>query len=197
MERSEILEHSITNFIKFGSKRFTLDELAKTLGISKKTIYKYFGNKEDLVHQGLEHLFERIKNDMLKVLEREEDPISGIIKIYGVGLEYLKDFRPSFIFGLKKYYPKAYRAFEDFHNKVLSHVRTLLIAAKTKGMLREGVDPILVCDLYFTHIENITFKAQKENLFEEYSTETLLNHLTIYNLRGIVAPDYKNALLER
>lgn len=51
--KSELLECSIANFTKFGSKRFTMDELANELGISKKTIYNYFKNKADLVSESL------------------------------------------------------------------------------------------------------------------------------------------------
>src|SRR5690606_33388855 len=43
--RKFLLEHAIENFTKFGSKRFSMDELAQSLGISKKTIYKQFGSK--------------------------------------------------------------------------------------------------------------------------------------------------------
>ena len=47
--KEELLKCSIAKFTQYGSKHVTLDELAKELGISKKTIYTFFKNKEDLV----------------------------------------------------------------------------------------------------------------------------------------------------
>ena len=47
ISKSELIACSALNFTRFGSKRFTLDELANQLGISKKTIYHYFNNQED------------------------------------------------------------------------------------------------------------------------------------------------------
>ncbi|WP_339666832.1 TetR/AcrR family transcriptional regulator [Maribacter arcticus] len=54
--KAELLAYSITKFTQFGSKHVTLDELANELGISKKTIYTFFDNKEDLVTSSLESL---------------------------------------------------------------------------------------------------------------------------------------------
>ncbi|OYX25236.1 MAG: hypothetical protein B7Z06_07590, partial [Flavobacteriales bacterium 32-35-8] len=119
MSKSELLECSITNFTKFGSKSFTLDELASEMGMSKKTIYNYFKNKEDLVSESVGFLIERIKHDMDSALLQQTDPIVKIIEIYRIGFEYFKCFKPSFIFGLKKYYPKASEVFETFRNHIV------------------------------------------------------------------------------
>ncbi len=54
--KAELLKCAITKFTQCGSKHVTLDDLASTLGISKKTIYTFFKNKEDLVSASLESL---------------------------------------------------------------------------------------------------------------------------------------------
>jgi AcrR family transcriptional regulator len=190
--KSDLLECSILNFTQFGSKRFTLDELASSLGISKKTIYKYFDTKEDLVSQSLSYLLDKYLADINGIIkDTSEDPIVKIILIYKKGFEYLKHFKPSFLFGIKKYYPKADKVFNNFSAQMVhGTILSLLTEAKEKGFLQEKVQINLICDLYFLRIDNIAFK--NDNLFDLYSNEVLLQHLIVINLKGIVVEGYSN-----
>lgn len=190
MEKTELLEHAIKRFIKFGSKRFTLDELASELQVSKKTIYKYFLNKEDLVAESVTHMLEEVRVKLNEKIEDDNlDSLQKVIWIYKVCFDYLKDFKPTFIVGLKKYYKKADTIFESFRFDIVRQfVYYLLIDAQKKGIIREDVNINLVSRLFFHNVDNITF--QSENLFNTYSTETLLEHLIINSLRGIVVKDY-------
>ncbi|WP_239970561.1 TetR/AcrR family transcriptional regulator [Confluentibacter citreus] len=195
IDKSELLECSITNFTKFGSKSFTLDELASEMGMSKKTIYNYFKNKEDLVSESLAFLIEKIKHDMDSALLQQTDPIVKIIEIYRIGFDYFKCFKPSFIFGLKKYYPKASEVFETFRNHIVfDKVYSLLVEAKHNESIRKDVDLKLVCELYFLRIDSIAYRIN--NLFETYSNEALLQHLIIHNLKGISSANYTNSYFE-
>lgn len=193
--KSDVLKCSVTNFTKFGSKRFTMDELANELGISKKTIYKYFNSKEDLVVESVIFLIQSFKDDIKTIIVSQNEPITSIILIYKKGFEHLKNFKPSFIFGLKKYYPKANTIFDDFRNNFTNTtIYNLLNEAKTSGIIKPEVNLNLFCDLYFKRFEEIAFK--NNNLFEVYSNQELLNHLIIYNLKGIVVSNYKNSYFE-
>lgn len=195
INKKYLLECSVTKFLKFGSKSFTLDELSKDLGISKKTIYKHFKNKKELISNSILFLIDNYTEEYKIAIDKIEDPIEKVIVIYEIGLKYLKYFKPSFLFGLKKYYPKADEIFENFKKEtVYEIVYGFLNEAKTKGHIRENVDLRLVCELYFLRMENVTFK--NKNLFEEYSLETLLQHLIINNLRGITTQTYSSAYFE-
>lgn len=189
--KSELLECSITNFIKFGSRAFTMDELANELGMSKKTLYAFFKNKEELVSESLSFLIQKIKKETEIAISKETDPLAKVILIYEIGFSYFKCFKPSFIFGLKKYYPKADDVFETFRNDIVNHkIRVLLEEAKEKRFVRQEVNIDLVCELYFLRVENVVFKTN--NLFESYSNDVLLQHLIINNLKGIVEVNYSN-----
>ncbi len=189
--KQDVLKCSVTNFTKFGSKRFTMDELANELGISKKTIYKYFESKEDLVVESVIFLIENFKDDIQTIVASQNEPITSIILIYKKGFEHLKNFKPSFIFGLKKYYPKANAIFDGFRdNFTKTTIYNLLVEAKSAGIIKPEVNLNLFCDLYFKRFEEIAFK--NNNLFDIYSNQELLNHLIVYNLKGIVSEGYSN-----
>ncbi|WP_432411746.1 TetR/AcrR family transcriptional regulator [Rasiella sp. SM2506] len=194
--KSKLLECSIVNFTTFGSKRFTLDELAQKLAISKKTIYKYFKNKEDLVTQSLSFLLDKYLLEVEAIVTNSrEDPIVKVILIYKKGFEYLKHFKPSFLFGIKKYYPKADKVFTNFSNQlVYSTILSLLKEAKSKGLIKDEVSLNLVCELYFLRIDHIAFK--NDNLFNVYSNEILVRYLIVYNLKGITTRTYSNSYFE-
>ena len=65
----------------------------------------------------------------------------------------------------------------------------LLVDAKENTIIRNDVDIKLVSQLYFLRVDNVVFKS--DNLFSLYSTDVLLDHLIINNLKGIINSDYK------
>lgn len=195
ISKSQLLEFAINKFITFGSRSFTMDELAKELGMSKKTIYSCFKNKEELVSESLSFFIERIKQEMEETIAKETDPLLKIILIYQIGFNYFEHFKPSFIFSIKKYYPKADAVFESFRDDIVNHkVRNLLLEAQYTGIFRKEIDIDLVCELYFLRVENVVYK--RNNLFDTYSKESLLQHLVVNNLRGLTVSGYSNFYFE-
>lgn len=194
--KTELLKCSIDKFTQFGSKHVTLDKLANELGISKKTIYTFFDNKEDLVTSSLESLLNEYKEDINRLINSNgKDPILCVILIYQRGFEYLKYFKPSFLFGLEKYYPKASQLFDDFVEELSTIiVYNLLRKAQEVGNIKKEVNLELIVKIYFFRIDNLVFK--KNNLFELYPKEELFEHLVVYNLKGIITNKYSNSYFE-
>jgi len=194
--KTELLKYSITKFTQFGSKHVTLDDLAAELGISKKTIYTFFDNKEDLVTCSLESLLNEYKEDINRLINSNgKDPILCVILIYQRGFEYLQYFKPSFLFGLEKYYPKASLLFNNFVEELSNEiVYPLLKQAQELGDIKKDINLELVVKIYFFRIDNMIFK--ENNLFELYPKELLFKHLVVYNLKGIISSHYSNSYFE-
>ncbi|MCH3883737.1 TetR/AcrR family transcriptional regulator [Tenacibaculum aquimarinum] len=193
--KADLLKFSITKFTQCGSKQVTLDEIANTLGISKKTIYTFFNNKEELVTSSLDSLLNEYREDINSVVtENSNDPILCVVLIYEKGFEYLKYFKPSFIFGLKKYYPKAHTLFEEFIEKLSKKSYKLFKKAQESGHIKKDVNIELIVKIYFLRIDKLVFK--ENNLFEFYSKKELFKHLVTYNLKGIITPNYSNSYFE-
>ena len=190
MDKAKFLEFALSKFIRFGSKRFTLDDLANEMSISKKTIYENFKSKEEVVQESLIAFMNKLRSEIHESVEKQKsNPILAVIDVYRIGLDSFKSFSPSFLFGLKKYYPDVYVSLSDFRSKELyALVHNLLLSAKKKGQVRKNVDIELICELYLNRLELILFSAK--NLFEEYSAQELLEHIIINNLRGIATQDY-------
>lgn len=194
--KADLLKFSITKFTQCGSKQVTLDEIANTLGISKKTIYTYFNNKEELVTSSLDSLLNQYRQDINNVVEENNnDPILCVVLIYKRGFEYLKYFNPSFLFGLNKYYPKASALFDVFIEELSNKtVYNLLKKAQISGNIKPEVNLKLIVKIYFFRIDNLVFK--ENNLFDLYNKDELFKHLVIYNLKSILSNNYFNAYFE-
>lgn len=190
--KNDILAYAIENFTKFGSKRFSMDELAKNLGISKKTLYKHFSSKEKLVAESLRYYLDKTSADINQYMVQnpnEEQPLTTIIYIYKQGLITFQEINPCFLYGLKKYYPKAYKIYSQLkHDIVWDIVCPLLKKAQELGQVRKEVNVKLVCTLFLSRMEETVYS--EANLFNEYSVQELLDHIIINNLRGILTFSY-------
>lgn len=111
--RESIIEGTIVVFNQKGLK-FTMDDIAKQLGISKKTIYTVFSDKETLFYAVVDYMFDSIKESERQVLEDTSlSTLEKIRKILGVLPEGYKeiDFRQLYL--LKEKYPKIYHKVEE------------------------------------------------------------------------------------
>ncbi|MGB1268697.1 MAG: TetR/AcrR family transcriptional regulator [Flavobacteriaceae bacterium] len=172
------------NFVTFGSKHITMDELALLLGISKKTIYTHFSSKEALVIESIKKLVSEFNADIAPILSSDKEALDKIIAIYEVVFDYISKFKPSFVFGLKKYYPEAYSVYKKSTEKIVfTEVLVLLEEAKNKGRIHKNANLILFSKLYLYGLENRLFNA--DSLFETYSKEELLEYMIINNLNSI------------
>ena len=194
--KAELLKCSIEMFTEIGSKHVTLDELANELGISKKTIYTFYKNKHDLVTASLECILGDFKKDINTIIsENSNDPVLSVILIYEKGFEYLKYFKPSFLFGLEKYYPKASTKFYDFIEDFSSNiVYRLLKQAQENGSVKKNINLELLVKIYFFRMDNIVFK--ENDLFNLYSKEEIFKYLIVYNIKGIITDSYTNCYFQ-
>ncbi|MER3375676.1 MAG: TetR/AcrR family transcriptional regulator [Allomuricauda sp.] len=190
--KEDLLAFAISNFTKFGSKRFSMDELAQSIGISKKTIYKYFDSKEELVTESLQYLLKNVRNaieNYVRENPNEEEPLQTIVFIYKLALTNLQAINPSFFYGLNKYYPKASKAYADFRADIIWNVVfPLLEKAQKMGQIRPNVNVELTCKVFLSRMEDTVYA--KTNLFEEYSVQELLDHIVVNNLLGILTLEY-------
>ena len=94
--QDKILKTSLELFFKFGIKRVTMDDIAKELGMSKKTIYQFYKEKDDLVNQ-LCFVELKKQEDIFKNIEKQsQDPIHEIVLISNTVSEMMQNINPVF-----------------------------------------------------------------------------------------------------
>jgi AcrR family transcriptional regulator len=181
---ARILEKSNELFLNLGFKSVTMDEIATSLGVSKKTIYKYYNNKTELVTAVTHHMFDTICIGIEGILELERNPIVELFSIKRFITEHLKYEKSSPHYQLQKYYPKIYEALKEkqFHVMQSCVINNLKRGIDT-GLYRENIDLEFISRIYFSG----TLGIRDHDLFplKEYGTQTLMNYYLEYHLRAI------------
>lgn len=97
-----------------GISRVTVDELAERTGISKRTIYRYFNNKEEIIVSVLEDFMSTIERKVDQAIAFSGDPVEKILNVIKVIPENVGLFFPMALRDLQKYYPHLWEKVEHF-----------------------------------------------------------------------------------
>ncbi|WP_130733249.1 TetR/AcrR family transcriptional regulator [Flavobacterium sp. J27] len=188
MERKkEIIEKALTHFLKNGSKIITMDDIANEFRLSKKTLYSLFENKEALLKDAVDLLWNNFLDELTLIKNKEDNPLLKIIAIYKVAIENISNINPIFLISLKKYHHDAmdvYKYYKMFMYKDV--VKPLLEEAKTKQLIREDIDIELFHNINF---EDIDEKLWKYKVFENYSIPQAIDYFIILKLKGILTKE--------
>ena len=101
-------------FRLYGVKSVTMDEIARELGISKKTIYQYFKDKDELVCETTTHILECDKHEFDQIQKEAANTIEELFLISKCLRRNLENLNPSILFDLKRYHPKAWKIFIEY-----------------------------------------------------------------------------------
>lgn len=144
MELKEtILEETIQAFNEKGLK-FTMDDVAKMLGMSKKTIYTVFRDKESLFYAMVDYMFDSIKESEKAILEDESlSTLEKVRKILGVMPESYKDIDFRQLYLLKDKYPAIYKQVEKRLETGWETTIALLEQGMQEGVIRKVDIPIV------------------------------------------------------
>ena len=141
--RVKILEGTIPIFNEKGMK-FTMDDIAKTLGISKKTIYTVFNDKEELFLAMVDYLFDEIKlSEKAVVADPRLTTEEKIRKILGVMPEGYKNIDFTRLYLLKDKYPEIYKKVEERLENGWETTLDILNRGVEEGVVRPIKLPIL------------------------------------------------------
>ncbi|MCK5101198.1 MAG: TetR/AcrR family transcriptional regulator, partial [Cyclobacteriaceae bacterium] len=106
--KEKIIEESIVLFMKYGVRSVTMDDVAKHLGISKKTIYLHFKDKEEIILLSTSVYFEKEQRDMEEIENGTENAVEHLYNLSVCLRDRLRNINSSVLFDLKKYYKSAW-----------------------------------------------------------------------------------------
>ena len=183
--RDKIIHKSSELFLTLGFKSVTMDDIANTMGISKKTIYVHFDNKTKLVEAVTFNLFDTICVGIDHICDNAPNPIEELYSIKMFVMHHLKNEKASPQYQLKKYYPQIHallkiKQFDKMHKSVEESLQH----GVDTGVFRDTIDVDFISRMYFTGMTGI-----KDNMFfppENYQMDYLMESYLEYHLRAIV-----------
>lgn len=139
--KDKILSESEKLLWKYGVRTITMDDIARRLGISKKTIYQHFTDKEDIVYQVVNH---HLNNEMCEVdnlMEAAENPVEEMLLVSDMMRRRADAVNPSLFVDVQRYYPKAWAAFlEHKENHIIKDITASLQRGVEQGLYRTDID---------------------------------------------------------
>ena len=139
--KHSITQKALTYFLQYGFKTFTMDDLANSLGISKKTLYEQFASKNDLVEATLDYALEMTCHQVDKFVSGEGSVIENVFRNQRE-VQNLFDFNSSKpIWELKKYFPKTYERMDiEFTKSDALFIDKLLERGWEEGLFRKDIN---------------------------------------------------------
>jgi len=159
MEAQEkILKTSLLLFFKYGIKHVTMDDIAKELGMSKKTIYQFYKEKDDLVNQLCDIELKEHETKFDEINAAAKDPIHEIMLISIRMREMIQNVNPLFFLDLQKFYPTAYQRFQKFKMEwAYKNIITNIKRGIEMGVYRSDLDPDFATNYRLIQIDMLMF----------------------------------------
>lgn len=139
--KENILATAHELFHKYGVRSVSMDDIARELSISKKTIYQYFKDKNDLVSTVTNLHMEMEKEEIEEIARSSVNAIDELSKISVCLRKNMKEINPSLIFDLKKYHKSAWDIWTEFKNVFIkNNIVDNLNKGINEGFFREEID---------------------------------------------------------
>lgn len=150
----QILKGTEELFFRYGIKGITMDDVAKHLSMSKRTIYEKFPNKEAIVEILLKEHLKKHLDDCKKYRSAATNAIEEIFMMLAPLKELFTAMNPRLLFELKKFHPKAWAEFKEFKRTTLleSMVANMKRGIK-EGLYREDIDIHILAILRIEEVE--------------------------------------------
>jgi hypothetical protein len=179
--KDKIIEKAGELFLNLGFKSVTMDEIANELGISKKTLYKYFSNKHSLVEATTLTIHDSCFLAMDTITNKGFNAIKENFETKKMFKEMFQNASSSPIYQLKKYYPKIHQKTMEKEMVLFSECLKKNIEKGIKeGFYRNDLNIDLITKFYFSLVFSI-----HENTIENYKIPKLEHEVLIYHTRAI------------
>jgi len=188
-KRLEITESALKLFCQYGIKSVSMDDIAREFGMSKKTLYQYVNDKNDLVEKALNYAAEK-DIEVLSVFKRPDlNAIEQFFEFKTMMEPHIGQYQPTIMFDLRKYYPAILNEFKDKQKVFITDAYTSNIKqGKKEGYYQDDVNEAIISRLLLAH--HIFTFDDTNGLFSsnELRSMELFSEVFKYHFRGICTP---------
>jgi TetR/AcrR family transcriptional regulator, cholesterol catabolism regulator len=180
-----ILEHVRRLYYRYGIKSVTMDDVAKHLSISKKTLYEYFTDKEDLVRHIVMLEYTNRHNFFQEIKNRNLNAIEELFEVYRMINTMFRDYNASMEYDIHKYYPELFSQVRELRRKrMYDTMYNNMNNGKKEGLYRKDLNSKIIARLLVFKVENMF----DNDIFtmEELASVKVFNEVFVYHLQGIL-----------
>ncbi len=198
-KKRDLLVRAGAFFMKNGLKAPTMDEVARALHNSKKTLYKYVKDKRDLIVQSIQVLQEEDRKDIRDIIERD---INAIDKVYLINMKVgmkLRNLQPSVLYDLRQYFPEAECKVKEHREEFIYQViKRIHEQGIREGLFRSDIDVEILAKINVLLIHAMFDEERFPQ--DRFSFVQVHREISNYHLKGIVSPKgeaYIKTLIEK
>lgn len=174
-------------FTRYGIKNLSMDDIARELGISKKTLYLYFSDKSDLVNKVVDQSLEETNCEMSKDPLKGKTAIDMLLYVSSYLISRFSQVHPMLNFELRKYYPEAAeRVKQHRYVHVLSKIEQNLKRGMEEGWYRKDLNVKIIAYYYLKWMESFFEQNPDEQYLKGIKREDMLRELFAYHLHGVL-----------
>jgi len=180
-------------FMRYGFRSVTMDEIAGQIGISKKTLYQFFEDKDALVEAVMQGEMAYMQKECSRQIVEAENAIDEMFRDMDSMEVVIDSLNPQIIFDLEKFYPKTFEKFRKHkHTFLLEVIKKNLIRGIQEGVYRDDIDIDIIArfrlESAFIMFNHDLFPYGKYNLLR------VSNEIYYLYLHGLATPKGKKLI---
>lgn len=192
--KSSILQKASFLFAKQGTQAVSIEDVTKECGISKKTLYLFFGSKEELIMNIVEAQIAKSIQYLSIYNGISPDAITELYNFFGCIEKMLDVFTPVFLFDVKKYFPDVYLKIQTFKNE---NMGPFIYQNISRGIIEEMYRADLKKDVAEKIYTWELHKAMEESYASNDSCSQLVSTINNFFLHSLVNSKGKKLLLSK
>ncbi|MCR4418507.1 MAG: TetR/AcrR family transcriptional regulator [Ignavibacteria bacterium] len=155
ISREKILEIARYKFFTDGFFKTSIDEIAREYHISKKTIYKHFKSKDDLLTSVVKKFTGEVTDSIIEIMKSDKNSIEKLLNVLNLIQNSIRQFSLRYVDDIQKHKPKLWNYIEKFRKENLEKIVYQTIEAGKKEGLFNDVNPDIVFRIFYGAVRNV------------------------------------------
>jgi len=185
--RDRIVAAARQHFFAHGFRTVTMADVARTLGMSKKTLYAHFASKDELLQAVILNKFQELRADFTAISARADADFSGTLaKVLQTIQQHTAEIQPPFIRDLRQA-PDIFRLAEQQRRELIEqHLGGLFAAGRKANLIRKDISPRLITEIVLGVVQAIMNPTKMAEL--ELTPKTGFTAILSVILNGVLVP---------
>ncbi|WP_109695738.1 TetR/AcrR family transcriptional regulator [Chitinophaga deserti] len=193
--RDRILETALRLCKTYGVKSITMQDIAKECGISKKTVYEHFSDKNELIDEVTNFMTGTYCNQLADCQDAGRDAIEELVLSIGHTERMARSTNPVLLFELEKYHPSAWKKVKNFKDEMVAAIiRSNLERGIREGLYRNNLRADIMVYLRLMQMDALFNPVQFPAA--QFEMHDVMYQITVHYINGIATPEGQ-ALLEQ
>jgi AcrR family transcriptional regulator len=156
IKRKTLMDRVLELFFREGVSSQTMEGIAENIGISKRTLYKYFPGKEILIDTVIQYKLESIESAVIALQSSGKPYAERLLGFFSIVEKAIKPMASKLMSDIIRNAPWIWPKIDEFrHNRILIHLEALLSEGSDSGYLRSDLNLKIISPLYIAMIEQI------------------------------------------